>query len=73
MRFSGSEGAHTINLQSGKVTGEEILAGTGSLGPFTYRELSFIFYCDRCGRISLPAWKSVAEVSNARRSMDCAV
>lgn len=39
MRFSGSNVATTINLQNGTVTDEEILAGTGTLGPFTYREL----------------------------------
>lgn len=39
MRFSGSNVATTINLQIGTVTDEEILAGTGTLGPFTYREL----------------------------------
>ncbi|MEG9438412.1 hypothetical protein JAO29_19890 [Edaphobacter sp. HDX4] len=39
IRFSGSNVATTINLQNGTVTDEEILAGTGTLGPFTYREL----------------------------------
>ena len=39
MSFSGSNVATTINLQNGTVTDEELLAGTGTLGPFTYREL----------------------------------
>jgi hypothetical protein len=40
MTFSGSNVATTINLQNGNtVTDEEILAGNGTLGPFTYREL----------------------------------
>jgi hypothetical protein len=39
MTFSGSNVATTINLQNGTVTDEEIFAGSGTLGPFTYREL----------------------------------
>ena len=39
MTFSGSNVATTINLKNGTVTDEEILAGKGTLGPFTYREL----------------------------------
>ena len=39
MNYSGSNVATTINLQDGTVTDEEILAGNGTLGPFTYREL----------------------------------
>jgi hypothetical protein len=39
MDFSGSNVATTINLQNDTVTDEEILAGTGTLGRFTYREL----------------------------------
>lgn len=39
MNYSGSNVATTINLQDGTVTDEELFAGKGSLGPFTYREL----------------------------------
>ena len=39
MTFSGSLVPSTINLQPGTVTDEEISAGNGTLGPFTYREL----------------------------------
>ena len=39
MTFSGTNVQTTINLQPGTVTDEEILAGDGTLGPFTYREL----------------------------------
>jgi hypothetical protein len=39
MTYSGSNVATTINLQDGTVTDEELLAGNGALGPFTYREL----------------------------------
>jgi hypothetical protein len=39
MTFSGSNVATTINLQAGTVTDETQLAGTGSLGAFTFREL----------------------------------
>ena len=39
MTFSGSNVATTINLQPGTVTDEQIVAGTGTLGPFTFREL----------------------------------
>ncbi len=39
MTFSGSNVATTINLQPGTVTDEQNLAGDGTLGPFTYREL----------------------------------
>ena len=39
MRFSGTNVATTINLQPGTVTDETQLAGNGSLGPFTFREL----------------------------------
>jgi hypothetical protein len=39
MTFSGTNVQTTINLQPGTVTDEEILAGSGTLGPFTYREL----------------------------------
>jgi hypothetical protein len=39
MTFSGSNVATTINLQSETVTDEEQLAGNGTLGPFTFREL----------------------------------
>lgn len=39
MKFSGSNVATTINLQDDTVTDEELLAGTGTLGQFTYREL----------------------------------
>jgi hypothetical protein len=39
MRYSGSNVATTINLQDGTVTDEELFAGNGSLGAFTYREL----------------------------------
>jgi hypothetical protein len=39
MTFSGSNVATTINLQPDTVTDEELLAGNGTLGPFTYREL----------------------------------
>jgi hypothetical protein len=39
MRYSGSNVATTINLQDGTVTDEELLAGQGALGQFTYREL----------------------------------
>jgi hypothetical protein len=39
MRFSGTNVATTINLQPDTVTDEEVLAGDGTLGPFTFREL----------------------------------
>jgi hypothetical protein len=39
MTFSGTQVHSTINLQPGTVTDEENLAGNGTLGPFTYREL----------------------------------
>ena len=39
MTFSGSNVATTINLRAGTVTDETQLAGTGSLGAFTFREL----------------------------------
>jgi hypothetical protein len=39
MTFSGSNVATTINLKPGTVTDEQVLAGNGTLGPFTYREL----------------------------------
>jgi hypothetical protein len=39
MAYSGSNVATTINLQDGTVTDEELFAGKGALGPFTYREL----------------------------------
>lgn len=39
MKYSGSNVATTINLQDGTVTDEELLAGHGALGAFTYREL----------------------------------
>ena len=39
MTFSGSTVATTINLQPGTVTDEEHLAGDGTLGRFTFRQL----------------------------------
>ena len=39
MTFSGSNVATTINLQPGTVTDETQLAGKGTLGAFTFREL----------------------------------
>ena len=39
MRFSGTNVATTINLQPGTVTDETHLAGNGTLGAFTFREL----------------------------------
>ena len=39
MTSSGTNVATTINLHDGTVTDEEILAGNGTLGPFTLREL----------------------------------
>ena len=39
MTFSGTNVATTINLQANTVTDETHLAGIGSLGPFTFREL----------------------------------
>ncbi len=39
MTFSGTMLATTINLQPGTVTDDVNLAGDGSLGPFTFREL----------------------------------
>ena len=39
MTFSGTNVATTINLQANTVTDETHLAGGGSLGPFTFREL----------------------------------
>ena len=39
MTFSGTNVATTINLQPGTVTDETQLAGNGSLGVFTFREL----------------------------------
>ena len=39
MMLSGTNVATTINLQPGTVTDEQVLAGSGTLGPFTYREL----------------------------------
>jgi len=39
MTFSGTNVATTINLQANTITDETHLAGTGSLGRFTFREL----------------------------------
>ena len=39
MTFSGTTVASTINLQADTVTDDQDLAGDGTLGPFTYREL----------------------------------
>jgi hypothetical protein len=39
MRFSGTMTATTLNLAPNSVTDEVDLAGDGSLGPFTFREL----------------------------------
>ena len=39
MTFSGTMSATSINLQAGTVTDDVNLAGDGSLGPFTFREL----------------------------------
>jgi hypothetical protein len=39
MTFSGTNVATTINLQANTVTDETQLAGKGSFGPFTFREL----------------------------------
>ena len=39
MTFSGTNVATTINLQANTITDETHLAGRGSLGPFTFREL----------------------------------
>ena len=39
MTFSGTNVATTINLQANTVTDETQLAGNGSLGRFTFREL----------------------------------
>ena len=39
MTFSGSNVATTINLQPGTVTDETLLAGDGTLGAFTFRDL----------------------------------
>jgi hypothetical protein len=39
MRFSGSFAATTINLQPNTITDEEDFAGSGTLGPFTFRNL----------------------------------
>jgi len=39
MSYSGSNVATTINLRPGTVTDETQLAGTGTLGAFTFREL----------------------------------
>jgi hypothetical protein len=39
MTFSGSNVATTINLKPGTVADEVQLAGNGTLGPFTFREL----------------------------------
>jgi hypothetical protein len=39
MTFSGTNVATTINLRANTVTDETQLAGDGSLGPFTFREL----------------------------------
>lgn len=39
MKFSGTNVATTINLQPNTVTDEQISAGDGTFGPFTFREL----------------------------------
>ena len=39
MRFSGTNVATMINLQANTITDETHLAGRGSLGQFTFREL----------------------------------
>jgi hypothetical protein len=39
MRFSGTFGPTTINLQPDTITDEENFAGSGTLGPFTFRNL----------------------------------
>jgi len=41
MTFSGTGGASTINLQQpNTTTGEDSLAGNGTLGPFTFRNIT---------------------------------
>src|SRR5690242_18090532 len=41
MRFSGTSAASTINLQQpGTVTGEDNFAGNGTLGAFTFRNVT---------------------------------
>jgi len=39
MSFSGSSIPTAINIQPGTITDEELLAGHGNLGPFTFRKL----------------------------------
>src|SRR5260370_13051394 len=39
MKASGTLAANTINLEPNTNTDEQNLAGTGTLGPFTFREL----------------------------------
>jgi hypothetical protein len=40
MTFSGTSAASTINLQPNTTTGEDNLAGNGTLGPFTFRDIT---------------------------------
>ena len=41
MTFSGTAGPSTINLQQpNTTTGEDNFAGNGTLGPFTFRDIS---------------------------------
>lgn len=41
MTFSGTSGASAINLQQpGTITGEDNFVGSGSLGPFTFRNIT---------------------------------
>ena len=39
MTFSGSSVPTSIDVQPGTITDEELLAGNGTLGPFTFRKL----------------------------------
>ena len=83
MTFSGTGGASPIDLkQPNTSTAEENVAGYGTLGPFTFRNVravalapqpsstcsgSFFSKYDRRGPISLPRWESIEGHSHARR------
>ena len=83
MTFSGNGAPSPINLnQPNTSTGEENVAGDGTLGPFTFRNVSatantpssvqhllgpFLSKSGRRGRTSLPGWESIEGQSDARR------
>ena len=67
MTFSGNGAASPINLkQPNTNTAEENVAGNGTLGRFTFRNVTAIA-ASRRGHISLPRWESIEGHSHPRR------